>query len=202
MGRTPRADNRDGLQRPPPVRISTLLVILVLVGTPAAWLLVKQRDLDTTESRLGAVASEIAGRQVEVRCPSALEELVDISPNAGAVHFGADGQPGNHMKLNAETCSALSNVAHGVDARVSKALHVLAHESWHLAGIQDEAKADCYAFQRVEFAALQLGATPTDAQALARRAYVDRQETAPAEYRTYECRDGGALDLSPSPNWP
>lgn len=184
------------------MRVSTIFIVLVLVGAPAGWLLVKQRDLDTVESRLGAVASTIAGRDVEVHCPSALEELVDISPNRGSVHFGADGQPGNYMELNAETCSALTNVAHGVDARVSKALHVLAHESWHLAGIQDEAKADCYGFQRVEFAALQLGAAPTDAQALARRAYVDRQETAPTEYRTYECRDGGALDLSPSPNWP
>jgi hypothetical protein len=184
------------------VRVSTLLVVLVLVGAPAAWLLLKQRDLDTVESRLAAVASEIAGRPVEVHCPSALEELVDISPNAGSVHFGADGQPGDSMKLNAETCSALSNVAHGVDARVSKALHVLAHESWHLAGIQDEAKADCYALQRVELAALRLGATTTRAQDLSRRANVDRQETAPADYRSYECRDNGALDLSPSPDWP
>jgi hypothetical protein len=183
------------------MRVSTLLVILVLVGAPGGWLLLKQRDLDTVESRLAAVASEIAGRAVEVRCPGAIERLVDISPNAGSVHFAADGQPGDFMKLNTATCSALEDV-NGDEAKVSKALHVLVHESWHLAGIRDEAKADCYAFQRVEFAALRLGAAPTDAQALARRAYVDRQETAPAEYRTYECRDGGALDLSPSPNWP
>ncbi len=184
------------------MRVSTLLIVVVLVGAPAGWLLLKQRHLDTIESRLGAVASEIAGRVVEVRCPSALEALVDISPNAGSVHFGADGRPADHMELNAETCSALTNVAHGVDARVSKALHVLSHESWHLAGIVDEAKADCYAFQRVELAALRLGATPVDAEALARRAYEDRQRTAPAEYRTYECRSNGALDLSPSPDWP
>lgn len=184
------------------MRLSTLLVILILVGAPAAWLFLRQHDLDTIESRLAAVASEIAGRKVEVRCPSALEELVDISPNSGSVDFGADGQPADYMELNAETCSALTNVAHGVDGRVSKALHVLAHESWHLAGIRDEAKADCYALQRVELAAVRLGANPADAQALAHRAYVDRQETAPADYRTYECRDNGALDLSPSPDWP
>lgn len=183
------------------MRVSTLLVLFVLVGAPAGWLLLKQRDVDTAESRLAAVASEIAGRDVEVHCPGAIKRLTDISPNAGSVHFGADGQPGDFMKLNTETCSALEDM-NGDQAKVSKALHVLMHESWHLAGIQDEAKADCYALQRVEFAALQLGAAPTDAQALARRAYVDRQETAPAEYRSYECRDGGALDLSPSPNWP
>lgn len=183
------------------MRVSTLLVILVLVGAPTGWLLLQQRDLNTMESRLADVASQIAGRAVEVNCPGAIERLTDISPNAGSVHFGADGQPGNSMELNTETCLALEDLS-GDQGKVSKALHVLVHESWHLAGIQDEAKADCYAFQRVEFAALHLGATPTDAQALARRAYVDRQETAPAEYRTYECRDGGALDLSPSPNWP
>lgn len=183
------------------MRLSTLLVIIVLVGAPTGWLVLTQRDLDTVESRLAAVASEIAGRAVEVRCPGAIERLVDISPNAGSVHFGPDGQPGNSMELNTQTCLALEDLS-GDEAKVSKALHVLVHESWHLAGIQDEAKADCYAFQRVEFAALQLGAEPLRAEALAHRAYVDRQETAPADYRSYECRNNGALDLSPSPDWP
>ena len=183
------------------MRVSTLLIVLTLVGAPAGWILLTQRDLDTLESRLAAVASGIAGREVEVHCPGAIERLTDISPNAGSVHFGEDGQPGDSMELNAETCSALEDV-NGDEAKVSKALHVLVHESWHLAGIRDEAKADCYAFQRVEFAALQLGAAPIDAEALARRAYVDRQETAPGDYRSYECRDNGALDLSPSPDWP
>jgi hypothetical protein len=183
------------------VRVSTLLVVLVLVGAPTAWLLLKQRDLDTVETRLAAVASAIAGREVQVHCPGAIERLVDISPNAGSVHFAADGQPGDSMELNAGTCLALEDV-NGDEAKVSKALHVLVHESWHLAGIRDEAKADCYAFQRVEFAALALGALPVHAEALAHRAYVDRQETAPADYRSYECRDNGALDLSPSPDWP
>jgi hypothetical protein len=183
------------------VRLSTLLVIIVLVGAPTGWLVLTQRNLDTVESRLAAVASEIAGRAVEVHCPGAIERLVDISPNAGSVHFGADGQPGNSMELNTQTCMALEDLS-GDEAKVSKALHVLMHESWHLAGIQDEAKADCYAFQRVEFAALQLGAEPLRAEALAHRAYVDRQETAPADYRSYECRNNGALDLSPSPDWP
>ena len=183
------------------MRLSTLLVIIVLVGAPTGWLVLTQRDLDTVESRLAAVASEIAGRAVEVHCPGAIERLVDISPNAGSVHFGADGQPGNSMELNTQTCLALEDMS-GDEAKVSRALHVLVHESWHLAGIQDEAKADCYAFQRVEFAALQLGAEPLRAEALAHRAYVDRQETAPADYRSYECRNNGALDLSPSPDWP
>jgi hypothetical protein len=183
------------------VRLSTLLVIIVLVGAPTGWLVLTQRDLDTVESGLAAVASEIAGRAVEVHCPGAIERLVDISPNAGSVHFGADGQPGNSMELNTQTCLALEDLS-GDEAKVSKALHVLVHESWHLAGVQDEAKADCYAFQRVEFAALQLGAEPLRAEALAHRAYVDRQETAPADYRSYECRNNGALDLSPSPDWP
>jgi hypothetical protein len=183
------------------VRVSTLLVVLFLVGAPAGWVVLKQRKLDTIESRLAAVASEIAGREVEVHCPGAIERLVDISPNAGSVHFSADGQPGDSMELNAETCSALEDVG-GDEAKVSRGLHVLMHESWHLTGIRDEAKADCFAFQRVEFAALQLGADPIQAETLAHRAYVDRQETAPLEYRSYECRDNGAYDLSPSPDWP
>lgn len=189
------------------MRVSTLTVLLVLLAVPSAWLLVSHRGRETTEDRLGDVASKIAGRDVEVRCPGAFEELVDASPNAGSVHFGADGRPGDYARLNAQTCAVLDDLVDGEtgfgdEARVSKALHILAHESWHLAGIQDEAAADCYAFQHVELAAIRLGAPPDDARALALRAYEDRQATAPPDYRSSECRDGGALDLSPAPGWP
>jgi hypothetical protein len=189
------------------VRLSTVLILLVLVGAPAAWLLVSGRDLAENERRVSAIASEIAGRSVTVKCPGVFASLVDVSWNSGSVRFDANGRPADEMKLSGETCSFLEDFAEGRtdagdESKVARALHVLMHESFHLVGIRNEAAADCYAFQRVELAATRLGAEPVEAQALAARAYVDRQETAPPDYRSSECRDGGALDLSPAPRWP
>ncbi len=82
-------------------------------------------------------------------------------------------------------------------------MHVLAHESSHLAGIRDEAEADCYGLQRTAFVAESLGADPAEAEWLARLALDERTITAPADYRSPECHDGGALDLDPdSTVWP
>ena len=189
------------------MRLSTVLILVVLVGAPAAWLVLNQRDLAQNERRLSAIASEIAGRSVKVDCPSVLAELVDVAWNQGSVRFDAGGRPADEMKLSGETCRFLERFAEGRtdtgdEAKVARALHVLMHESFHLVGIRSEAAADCYAFQRVELAATRLGADPFEAEALAARAYVDRQETAPLDYRSTECRDGGALDLSPTPHWP
>jgi hypothetical protein len=80
---------------------------------------------------------------------------------------------------------------------------VLAHESSHLAGVRDEAAADCYGLQRTAVAAQDLGADRAEAERLARIALVERTLTAPPDYRSPECRDGGALDLDPGSSvWP
>ena len=80
---------------------------------------------------------------------------------------------------------------------------MLAHESSHLAGIRDEAAADCYGLQRTAFVAESLGADPAKAQQLARLALAERAVTAPANYRSSECHDGGALDLDHTSSvWP
>ena len=110
--------------------------------------------------------------------------------------------------LDEETCSELERFAEGKtgvgeDVRVARAMHVLAHESSHLAGIRDEAAADCYGLQRTAFVAEGLGADPARAERLARIALAERAVTAPADYRSSECHDGGALDLDPASSvWP
>jgi hypothetical protein len=85
------------------------------------------------------------------------------------------------------------------------ALHTLAHETWHVRGIRDEATADCYALQSVAAVAQTLGAGAVDAQALAAyyAAHFDAIRRPPPLYRSAECRDGGTLDLHPGPGrWP
>ena len=77
------------------------------------------------------------------------------------------------------------------------AVNVLSHESWHLAGVRDEAAAQCYALQTNADTAMRLGAGPDDARAIA--AFIQRevQPVLPADYRSSDCFEGGPLDLRP-----
>lgn len=185
-----------------------LAPILAVLTVPLLVLVAVQQDQRQTEHRLAKVASEIAGRKVDVHCPGILERLVDVSPNAGTVFFDDSGRPANFTDLDQETCSTLDRFADGKtgpndEPKVARALHVLAHESSHLAGVRDEAAADCYGLQRTALAAGDLGADPAEAERLARIALEERAITAPPDYRSPECHDGGALDLDPgSSAWP
>jgi len=83
------------------------------------------------------------------------------------------------------------------------ALHVLGHESIHLAGVVDEAQADCLAAQLDALVAMGFGAEPGFAYALAREYWTSYYPSQDRRYRSAECRDGGKLDLFPSQRgWP
>lgn len=188
--------------------VRALVPLLAFVSVPALGLLALQYDQRANERRLADPASMIAGRPVEVRCPGVVQRLVDVSPNAGSVYFDRAGRPTDFTELNGETCSALDDFAEGdtgsADAlRVARALHVLAHESFHLAGVRNEAEADCFGLQRTAFVAERLGADPEEARRLAVLALGDRAHNAPVEYRTPACYEGGPLDLDAASDvWP
>jgi hypothetical protein len=182
--------------------------LLVVLAIPLLLLVAVQQRQRQNEHRLAAIASNIAGRDVDVHCPGLLSRLADASAHAGTVFFDEDGRPADFTDLDEETCSELGRFAEGKigqgeEAKAARALHVLAHESSHLAGVRDEAAADCYGLQRTAFVAESLGADPAEAQRLARLALAERTLTAPADYRSSECHDGGALDLDrASAVWP
>jgi hypothetical protein len=185
-----------------------LAPILAALAVPLLAIVAVQQDQRRTEHELARVASDIAGRTVDVRCPGILERLVDVQSNAGTVFFDEQGRPASFTDLDEKTCSTLDRFADGRtgpgdEREVARALHVLAHESSHLAGVRDEAAADCYGLQRTAVAAEDLGADAGEAERLARIALVERTLTAPPDYRSAECHDGGALDLDPgSAVWP
>lgn len=182
--------------------------LLLALSVPLLVVVAYQQNQRRNEHRLAEIASEIAGRDVDVHCPGLLARLADTSANAGTVFFDERGAPADFTDLDEETCSELERFAEGKtgvadDVRVARAMHVLAHESSHLAGIRDEAAADCFGLQRTAFVAESLGADPAKAERLARLAVAERAVTAPADYRSSECHDGGALDLDPGSSvWP
>lgn len=179
-----------------------LLGALALVGG-FAW---NQYRTSGHERRLGEVAAQIAGRPVSVRCQGLPSELIDVGWSSGEVRFSHDGRPADETTLDRAVCQALGRFRADPSARDPKAdyaVHLLAHESWHLRGVSDEAVAECYALQTTALAAERLGAAPAVARAVAVWNLVHAYATLPDRYRTATCANGGPLDLRPADDvWP
>ncbi|HYF25783.1 MAG TPA: hypothetical protein VD931_08610 [Baekduia sp.] len=185
------------------------------------WGWTARQDRLELERRAGAVAGQIAGRDVRVRCPGVLRRtFAGFSVTSGHVEFSAEGTPGDEAWLEKGPCAALRRLLDGdaaadlacvaraglCDARadeLARAVDVLAHESQHLAGILAEDVAECRALQAMAQVAVALGADPAAAQALAALQHRTSYHLMPARYQHQECRPGGALDLTPRDGrWP
>jgi hypothetical protein len=188
-----------------PLWVRALLVCAV-VGPPA-WYGAAWRDRAGNEERLSAVASAIAGRDVRVRCPGPIIRHFAWDTVEGSVRFDAQGRPADETRLQDFSCAQLDGLAEGrevgTQADVALAVNVLAHEAWHLAGIRDEAVAECRSLQTLAWTAERLGAPAGEGRRLARLYLATGHGSLPGRYRSGECRDGGALDLRPDePAWP
>jgi len=159
------------------------------------------------QGRLAAVASQLAGRKVGVHCPSFLSSLVDTGGEAGRVRFDESGRAADYTDLSPQTCkelrhldridfSCVDNDTCGYrEFRAAWAAHTLAHEAFHLRGIQDEGVTECYALQNTAFVAEQLGVASAQARKLEHWLFVDGYPNEPGEYHSSRCYDGGPLDL-------
>ena len=121
-----------------------------------AFYLGPHRHLEQDEASLAKIASVIAGRDVGIACPGTLGRLTEVSPQDGSVMFSADGTPADEAKLSDDTCARLRRFLHGgvpglgclarhgacsLEIREAAiAVNVLSHESWHLAGVREEAE--------------------------------------------------------------
>jgi len=203
-----------------PVWAKAAVAALVLIPS-VAWLIDRQ-DRVSLQNRLAPIASEIAGRQVGVRCPGVFGRLLAPGDTAaGVVSVDAEGRVSDHTDLRTATCTELDALVDGGRERqlacaerssscgedvqsLAWAIGTVAHEAIHLRGITDEALTECYGSQYLAFAAERLGATPAQARGLA----VLHAETSQAQMaERYQlpggCQDGGELDLRPNdPAWP
>src|SRR5687767_10947557 len=152
------------------------LTVSALVVTALAWWVADRQDRVGNERRLSAIASEIAGREVSVRCPGLLGRLLGWDVVEGSVRFGADGKPADETKIRRQSCAELDALAEGRrdeelecigrtaiacgrhGPETAMAVDVLAHESWHLRGVRDEAVTECRSLQTMAWAAQRLGA--------------------------------------------
>lgn len=192
-----------------------VLVLLLPVLVFSGWQFQRREQ---NENRLALVASEIALRNVGVSCPGFWTRLVEVTPNAGWVNFDERGRPSDETSLSAATCRSLERVWRGKErafgcllaggcnretlAAVSGVV-TLAHESWHLRGLVNEALTQCYAVQTASAVARALDVPAVEAELIASRVALDDARASRGEYHSPACRPGGEYDLRPeTPDWP
>jgi hypothetical protein len=175
----------------PVVGMSILVVIAIVAGV----LVVRHAQL---QDRLAAAASVLAGHVVQVRCETLSQAWTDAHPELGYVQFDPDGRPELRATITVQTCHALSDWL-GSDREHPSlqeviAVHVLTHESMHLAGQANEARAECAAVQRDVRTATLLGASLVQARGLAVVYWRQVYPRLPEAYESSDCAQGGALD--------
>jgi hypothetical protein len=193
---------RDVLGRARPFP-AVSVVLLVALGVGALVPVIRHHRL---EARLDAAASSLVGAPVRVHCQTVGKQLVDVGQELGYVRYGADGVPERATLIKRDQCSDLRDYLGSDKDSPSPdqvvAVHVLSHEARHMAGITDEAVAECGAMQRDARAAELLGADPIQAQRLARMYWLTVYPRMGDDYRSAQCRPGGARDERlPSAPW-
>jgi hypothetical protein len=203
------------------MKLAVPLILVVLVCGGWAF---EKHSRSGNEQALSAVASELAGRPVQVRCESFWHAIVNVDGNLGDVPF-PDGHPASYTHVTRGMCGQLARFRrqperpelaclqqfdwsrfHGDDSALiacseragdmAEALITLTHESMHLRGWADEAIAQCYALQEVAFTVTRLGGSPAEGRAVAD--YVlSLQAWMPTDYQSSECAAGHSLDLNP-----
>jgi hypothetical protein len=207
--------------------VKSLAIVAALIAAVWLWTTVQRHR---TEHQLGTIASQLAGRQVGVRCQGFWAAMLDINDRKGEVDF-PQGRAPDHMFLTRDVCGRLRHFGAGkarkeldclaaidwtrwsADASYNapcesharadvEAINTLAHEAMHLRGFTGEAQAQCYAIQEDAWTVVRLGGTV--AQGAAAAAFVlALQALLPSEYQSGECRSRGGLDLWPAtPGFP
>jgi hypothetical protein len=204
------------------MKLAVLFGFVVLVA--GGWVVEKQTRAGN-QSALGAVATELTGRPVHVRCESLWHWLVNVDGNLGDVPF-PDGRAAGYTNLTRGMCGELdrfrsrsehaelaclaqhdwsrfrgeaSALACSEQANdMAEALITLTHEAMHLRGWADEAVAQCYALQEVAFTVERLGGSRVEGAAVADY-MLALQPWMPTEYQSAECGPGRALDLHAEP---
>jgi hypothetical protein len=186
-----------------------LLAVLTVLLHRGAVAAARPGDL-----RLSAIASELAHRPVTIRCEGLSGALTGAGGESGRTEF-VGGKPVSISYVQEGVCQTLHSYARSLRAgpacllpcqrplAIAWSLNTLAHESYHLGGVRNEAATECYALQAIDFVARRLGASPEQARALASFSFDQLLQRMPADYSSPKCYDGGTFDLHPrSAVWP
>jgi hypothetical protein len=172
------------------------LVAIVVLDRSSGWSSLSGERRAEAVARFSDEASQIADKDVSVRCDEARDYVGAVQHADGVAIVGGD-----LAILTPEICLDLYRLAFDDEltgSRTGRAIAVLAHESWHLRGEADESTVECYALQSGVALGRRLGLDQDDARRLMRQQLVENalRGAGTLQYRlTSECRNGGDLDL-------
>jgi hypothetical protein len=136
-----------------------------------------------------------------VHCPGVIGHALSWDTVEGTVQFDPEGRPANVTDLRAPVCDELDALTEGDRADVLRcldatpedcgtpaenlamAVDVVTHESFHLAGLMDEAVTECHSLGEMARTAQRLGTTAAEGAALADVARRDLYPYLPDRYR-------------------
>ncbi len=179
--------------------IGLLVVAVWFIENRTGWSGLSGETRVAAVERFSAEAARIAGKPVSIRCDEARDYVGFVQHADGVALVGGD-----RAYLTPERCYDLYRLAFEDEvtaSRTGRAIAVLAHEAWHLNGIDDEGTTECYALQSGVELGVRLGLSEGRARQLMRQQLVENRlrGAGSIEYLvTGECRDGGALDLNQS----
>ena len=182
------------------VGLGTVLVLAVFI-----WFVESRRGWDSLDgetraraaARFSAEASVIAQKRVTVQCDESGSQVGIVQHADGAAVVG-----GTVAYLTPERCLQLYRLAFEHDepsSQTARAIVVLAHEAWHLRGIEDEGVTECFAVQSGVALGRRFGLSESTAGRLMRQQLVENalRRGGGFEYRMpADCRDGRHLDLN------
>jgi|SRR5262245_28444567 len=178
--------------------IGLLALVLVVVDRGSGWSGLDDTKQATASERLSEEASLVAQKRVSIRCDESGGRVGAVQHTDGIAFVG-----GTVAYLTPERCFDLYRLAYkheDASNRTGRALAVLAHEAWHLRGVSDEGRTECYALQSAVDVGRRLGLSDGTARRLMRQQLDENalRTGSSSEYRVPpDCRNGGALDLNP-----
>lgn len=195
-----RRHDELGRARPAPVVAISLLLVVASVAAVFTW------RHDRLEGNLSEVATALVGQPSVVSCQTVGASLVDAGGELGYVKWGPDGVPERQTLIKRDVCNDLAAFSRNPSADAPRdqviAVHILTHESMHMAGERAESIAECQAVQRNAETARLLGASADVARRIAQRYYADLYPGQSADYKSADCASGRALDTkSPDAPW-
>lgn len=144
------------------------LALFVLLTRGGGWSDLSTAEQARVERRLSAEAARIAGHDVRVHCDSGRENVGIVQHADGLAEVG-----GRNAYLTPELCYRL----HALEdtSQTARAIAVLAHEAWHLAGIADEGETNCRAFRSGIELGVRLGLSEAVAERMMRQQLAENE---------------------------
>jgi hypothetical protein len=176
--------------------IAGLALVFWLVEGRTGWDSLSVETRAQAQERFSSEASRIAGKPVRIRCDESGAFVGAVQHADGVAIVG-----GELAYLTPERCHDLYRLAFDgevTSSQTARALAVLAHEAWHLRGIDDEGTTECYALQSGVTLGERFGLAEDTAHRMMQQQLVENagRTGAGTEYVVPpECRNDGTLDL-------